>query len=410
MSLPKLPQPLRTLTWAVYLGCSWTWCIGMFLPVILVRDFGNIAWFIFAIPNVVGAAAMGWTLAKPGSSERMVAEHRDACVAFSAITLAFHAFFLYWLSHTPLGALMPVEYAVTSVLIGVVCGVVSRWIESAGLIAGWVALAISLRVMAKGLVHPVFGVSTHLYDPISLPLIGLAVACLFGFSFCPYLDVTFHRARQRTSRGEGKAAFGSGFGLIFLTMIVLTLMYVGDFALDKSATDQFGSFGGQLLITWVAFHIASQAGFTFATHIGAMPKPRPTDLFWWTGAAALAGLAIFANRQETYFAVKQIGLEMLSGQLMYLLFMTFYGLVFPAYVWMFIVPIAGRTVPRSARSLLVWCISMVIAAPMFWVGFINLKMIWLVPGVLVLMGARWAAVLGNKNERRTSNFELRTSK
>jgi hypothetical protein len=49
-----------TLGWANYLGMSWTWCIGMFLPVLLVRDYGIGAWWIFAIPNVVGAAAMGW--------------------------------------------------------------------------------------------------------------------------------------------------------------------------------------------------------------------------------------------------------------------------------------------------------------------------------------------------------------
>src|SRR5947199_7998526 len=88
----------RTLSWAAYLACSWTWCIGMFLPVLLVRDYGLGGWFVFAIPNVIGAAAMGWVLARPGASERLSTEHRTACVAFSAITLAFHAFFLAWLA------------------------------------------------------------------------------------------------------------------------------------------------------------------------------------------------------------------------------------------------------------------------------------------------------------------------
>ena len=31
----------------------------MFLPILLIRDFGPAAWFVFAIPNVVGAAVMG---------------------------------------------------------------------------------------------------------------------------------------------------------------------------------------------------------------------------------------------------------------------------------------------------------------------------------------------------------------
>jgi hypothetical protein len=405
MPSSKLSQPLRTLTWGVYLGCSWTWCIGMFLPVILVSNFGNIAWFIFAIPNVVGAAAMGWTLATPGASERMVADHRTACVAFSAITLAFHAFFLYWLSHTPFTALIPIRYAVIAVSIGVVCGIVSRWIEAAGLLAGWLVLAISLRVMARGFVHPIFGVATHIFDQTALPLIGLTVVCLFGFAFCPYLDVTFHRARQRTSPDQGKVAFGIGFGAVFFTMIVLTLMYVGDFAFDTTPLDRFGSFGAQLLITWVAFHIASQAGFTFATHIGALPRPKASDLPIWIGAGLLVWLAIFALRQDVWFSVKQIGLQMLSGELMYLLFMSFYGLVFPSYVWMFIVPLNGQTVPRTSRSIGVWLIAMAIAAPLFWIGFVNLQMLWLVPGVVAVMRGRGVAEGWANVQRSTSNVQ-----
>ncbi|MBV8780683.1 MAG: hypothetical protein JO353_04735, partial [Phycisphaerae bacterium] len=50
------------LGWAIFLGVSWTWCIGMYLPVLLVRDYGFWGWVVFAIPNVVGAAAMGWTI------------------------------------------------------------------------------------------------------------------------------------------------------------------------------------------------------------------------------------------------------------------------------------------------------------------------------------------------------------
>ena len=29
---------LNTIGWGAYLACSWTWCIGMFLPVLLIRD------------------------------------------------------------------------------------------------------------------------------------------------------------------------------------------------------------------------------------------------------------------------------------------------------------------------------------------------------------------------------------
>ena len=45
------------LPWAIYLGASWTWCIGMFLPVLLVREYGAWAWVVFAVPNVISCAA-----------------------------------------------------------------------------------------------------------------------------------------------------------------------------------------------------------------------------------------------------------------------------------------------------------------------------------------------------------------
>ena len=54
--------PGHAVLWACFLGCSWTWVIGMFFPVLLLRDYGFMGWVVFAIPNVVGAAAMGWVL------------------------------------------------------------------------------------------------------------------------------------------------------------------------------------------------------------------------------------------------------------------------------------------------------------------------------------------------------------
>src|SRR4051794_16245838 len=77
------------LGWAIYLGMSWTWCIGMFLPVLLIRDYGLSAWWIFAIPNMVGAAAMGWLLRRPDSSGLIVQSHEHAATLFSLVTIAF---------------------------------------------------------------------------------------------------------------------------------------------------------------------------------------------------------------------------------------------------------------------------------------------------------------------------------
>ena len=95
----KIQNPLATLGWAVFLGMSWTWCIGMFLPVLMVRDFGFRGWVVFAVPNVVGAAAMGRVLRDAGASERVVATHPTACAAFSAVTILFQVMFVGGVVH-----------------------------------------------------------------------------------------------------------------------------------------------------------------------------------------------------------------------------------------------------------------------------------------------------------------------
>ena len=49
----------------MFCACSWTWCIGMYLPVILLRELGWPAVIAFAAPNLVGCAAFGYLLRDP---------------------------------------------------------------------------------------------------------------------------------------------------------------------------------------------------------------------------------------------------------------------------------------------------------------------------------------------------------
>ncbi|HUB27984.1 MAG TPA: hypothetical protein VL992_21340, partial [Tepidisphaeraceae bacterium] len=70
-----------------------------------------------------------------------------------------------------------------------------------------------------------------------------------------------------------------------------------------------------------------------------------------------------------------------SAELVYRCFMSFYGLIFPAYVWICIF---------RRRDWRIWATSVLIAAPMNWMGFIEGHTIWLVPGVaLVLLAGAW---------------------
>src|SRR4029079_12438831 len=83
------------LLWAVYLAMSWTWCIGMFLPVLLVRDYGVWGWIVFAVPNVVGAAAVGW-LYRCRDGLPVTEAHARVISLFSLVTAGFQIFFACW--------------------------------------------------------------------------------------------------------------------------------------------------------------------------------------------------------------------------------------------------------------------------------------------------------------------------
>jgi hypothetical protein len=376
-------------SWAAYLGCSWTWCIGMFLPVILVAQYGLGGWIVFAVPNVIGAAAMGWVLARPGASERILTEHRTACVAFSAVTLAFHAFFLIWLSHFAGTPIIPPEWAFAAVVAGTIVGLIGRRFAVVDLSLAWIVLGVSIAVMVKG-----FGGFTIAKRGIRegealTALLSLAPVCAFGFLLCPYLDVTFHRAKRATTSTGGKIAFGVGFGVFFLAMIFLTLMYAGDLAFDSKWTDHFGSFGAVGLVTWVAAHMAVQTGFTWAAHLRAVPRLRTIDVVIWLSAAAMVAASwIFLSKKQWFDELHQMTL---TGEAIYRIFMAFYGLVFPAYVWICMVPIRGASPGPTPRALVVSAIAILVAAPMFWMGFIAGQMLWLAPGLAVVLSARLLA-------------------
>jgi hypothetical protein len=82
--------------------------------------------------------------------------------------------------------------------------------------------------------------------------------------------------------------------------------------------------------------------------------------------------------------LQPLGLD--AGELIYRLFMSFYGLLFPAYVWICMLPGRRGLTPASLRALI---LAVVVAAPFFWLGFIADRMIWLVPGVVAVFLARF---------------------
>lgn len=381
-----IPAPLG---WAIFLGMSWTWCIGMFLPVILVREFGNLGWLVFAIPNVIGAAAMGWVITSPQASLALVQRHRGACVAFSLITIAFHLFFAEWfIGHRLLNAAWGVGVWAAAYVFFFL-GYEGRWDR----LTSALMLLISL-VLAAVLLNSIF--TDPLLDGIALDRPGflparssggLAMACVFGFGLCPYLDLTFHRARQALSPSGAKFAFGMGFGLFFGAMIVLSLLYArplgialrsGRWPLPEAFRFAIG------------LHLILQSGLTIALHLREMPKIRKA----WHVAVVAVVIALplligsWASRMPHRF-------NMDAGEMVYRLFMAFYGLVFPAYAWIVMLP---RKRPISMTlGLGLTALAVLAAVPFFWLGFIEEKTVWLLPGVAIVILARLVPLPAGKS-------------
>ena len=77
--------------------------------------------------------------------------------------------------------------------------------------------------------------------------------------------------------------------------------------------------------------------------------------------------------------------DLSGGEIVYRSFLGFYGLVFPTMIAYRFIQSRGSLNPIS--PIAAW-IAILLAMPMFWIGFMQRQNIWLVPGVgIVFVGA-----------------------
>jgi len=387
LPIPAKPSAHAAPDWlgAVYLAVSWTWCIGIFLPVILVRDFGITGWIVFAVPNVVGAAAFGWFVRGHNHVDLLLAAHRPALIAFSLITIAFQVFFVTWF----FGLLNMLPAVAACLIVAGTVRILGESRPSFDRVAAALAMVISLAILFWWMIHladaPTWSdFSSHVFFRPAIGVIGLFPACAFGFALCPYLDLTFHAARRDQSGHAARQTFAWGFGFFFLLMIVLSLAYAPAVAAAIN-----GQPTSPRLLRLVAVHIALQIGLTIAFHARAalrhLPQRRgPAVLSTTVGAGILIGIvALLVDRTGTWHPG--------AGEMTYRLFMSFYGLIFPAYVWICLLPSLRNPLPPTTRRLRIATLALVLAAPQFAMGFLAGRMFWLLPGVAVVLLARLLA-------------------
>ncbi len=396
------PNPLfATVGDAAFLACSWTWCIGMFLPVLLLRDMGVGSFLVFAIPNCLGAAAFAWWMRDAETSKAFVRVHARPIRLFSYITIAFQWFFGAWMLRglglsvwtlgviaagasvfflLPTNLLDDAKRRLVSVIV---------WVVSVALLVGWAVTNPADATLDK-LPDPLLKGDGHLG-----PLLGV---CMFGFMLCPLFDGTFHLVMQRTAKP--KATFSLGFLIMFAAMIAGTLFY-GAYLVRDGAQQQANLAPAGL--PWaVIFHIAIQLAYTLAVHERSVSsiqgwndagaKPNATFI------AAIVGmvLAILSAMPQIAAVVVPKNVDMSMSEMMYRVFMVFYGLFFPVMVLGCCMPFGKRTpgVTRPRSTLVIMGSAGAVVS--FQRGFIDrdTPMLWIGLGIAIACGTIAAALAG----------------
>ena len=341
-------RSVEIVGWGLYLASSWTWCIGMFLPILLLRWWGWPGFLAFAVPNILGCVAFGYVFT-PETSRRFVARYAPSIRWFAWVTIAFQSWFGSWadrrlgmqgllgtsVNWSDLCRLLPLLFFMFP-------GGVRFWT-----IAGTTCALASFVFFAQsgfGALNdpPVVGTMT----PMSLAWAAPFMA--FGFLLCPALDPTFHRALQQSPSRHSFAVFGVAFAaqLIF-------------------AASTFNAATGLMMLAWpIAAQIVVQTTFTMCALVSVTS---PASLRSWPGAPAWCPSAMGRTsfiRFASVLALPVVGMalgrflldlltaitvdvpvlmpasELLAsvssatsaGEATYLRWLGFYGIIFPAWL------------------------------------------------------------------------------
>jgi hypothetical protein len=366
---------LATLGWGVFCACSWTWCIGLFLPALMLDRYGWAGFFVFAIPNALGCAGFGYVLGLRRRSEAMVARHGPAMVVFSLVAIAYHMFFITLLFDAFIGR------ALSAAAIVFLCGLVlslaadRTWLLLAAMT--WLFSIVAFAIIG-------FGAGGAPAPAGSVDLAELAwlapIICL-GFLLCPYLDLTFHRALQRS---PSRHAFGI-FGAAFAVMIVFTCFLWSAPSLTPIA---FG-------------HILAQTIFTVGAHLREMRLSPAIRGRATRAVLILLPLAGAGLLPATRFILSDtVG----AGVDLYIRFLVFYGLAFPAYVLLLIGP--WRPIGLSRGALIILGAVIVLLTPLYELAFLHHRA-WLmiIPTAAAALWIIWrlAAIMGAGRESGASH-------
>ena len=339
----------------------------MYLPVIMIDRYGWPGFIAFAVPNVVGCAAFGYIIRIRERSEELVARHAAAMTWFSVITVAYHIFFLVWMFSDLVPLAPELNWAPASIAaIVLAMGIVLSFLPD----RDWLKLSLIIYLVSFAAIFVIgFDALNHVEWTGSSPrqsLAWLAPTLCFGFLLCPYLDLTFHRALQLSPSHHAFAVFG----VAFAAMLGLTCLI------------WFGNSRAMLPSIALA-HILAQATFTVGAHVREI---RLSPAIGDRGLRWLAMTAPLLAAPALYLAPR-FGSDSDAGQPLYLRFLVFYGLIFPAYV--LLIMLASKRVSRT--TIVVFAVTILICLPLYELGFIQGQTHWLVIALAAIVLAAAAA-------------------
>lgn len=334
---------LHTIAWGLFLASSWTWCIGMYLPVVMLREYGWAGFLAFAVPNVLGCAAFGWIFTR-ARSEQWRSRGGVAMACFSAVTVSYHVFFLGFVTRGLFAdgteAAAGTAFLLILLLMGAALAISMApprswpWLGAFVYCTSLLGFAIYLDPVGRTALasHAWAGVRPLAELPWLVPTL------VFGFLLCPALDLSFHRARRES---PSRLSF-LVFGVTFAVMLLFTASYA------PALADHVPSL--------IAAHLASQSLFTVAVHLRELRESR--DRGEWSiprswivvGVAAVVGIA--APLESNY-----------------LRFLAFYGLIFPAFV--LFAARFPRGGPRWRMAIL--AVVLLLSLPIQELGFIEFR-------------------------------------
>ncbi|MFM1831536.1 MAG: hypothetical protein RLZZ558_1876 [Planctomycetota bacterium] len=313
-----------TIGWGLYLASSWTWCIGMFLPILMLRWWGWPGFMAFAVPNVLGCTLFGYVLT-PESSRALVARFRVWIAIFGAATIAYQIGFLLKMGVT--------AALVTALPVALLLLVSARRGSERSDRAMMAILACAW--IASGLLFARFGPGALANLPAAgtLPPASLAWAApfmAFGFLLCPYLDPTFHLALQRAPSRHAFAVFGAAFTVMLLFTAAWFDPATGLVSMDGARL------GGEPVVLW---QWGLQAACTIVAVAAAMQSLEPV---WSLGRprVLLPGVTLMACLALGGPYLAESSLPALAealnppsgavrGEATYLRWLGLYGVLFP---------------------------------------------------------------------------------